>query len=424
MELGPFSRIFTTKKMPPSQPSNRRSVALLIETSNGYCRGLLEGIGAFARTCGNWSIHLNEQERGAQPPNWLNEWNGDGIIARIETDQIGLRLKQFRIPIVDLSAARHLPGIPWADTEDRAICRLAIEHFLDRGYSNLAYCGDPGFAWSNSRRDHFRGFAQEMGCNFRDYQVTHRYDARYKWDRVRNSLAVWLRELPRPTAIMACNDYQGQLLLDVCRSLSIAVPEEIAVLGVDDDKLICEFCEPQLSSVIPDTFRTGFEAAELLERMMNHEQVDSDARLVTQPLGVRLRESTDSIAIEDQAISQALSYIRRHATENIRVADVLQQCSFSRRALEHRFVKVVGHTPHEEINRVRVQRIKQLLEDTDASVVDIAQRTGFEYPEYMTATFKRRTGMTPTEYRNLHRRSPNASRVPQAADSGFAAGRQ
>ena len=129
----------------------RRSVALLIERSNGYCRGLLEGIIQFARHRADWSIHLNEQERGAPPPEWLWSWQGDGIIARIETDQIGRRLKELTIPIVDLSAARHLIGIPWADTEDRAIVRLAVEHFQEREFTNLAYCGDPGFAWSNSR---------------------------------------------------------------------------------------------------------------------------------------------------------------------------------------------------------------------------------------------------------------------------------
>lgn len=378
---------------------SQRKVALLIERSNGYCRGLLEGISAFARSRGNWSLYLNAEERGADPPNWLRDWEGDGIIARVETDQIGHRLQQQAVPIVDLSAARHMPGIPWADTEDRAISQLAAEHFLDRGFEHLAYCGDPGFAWSNSRRDHFRSFAEAAECSFHECQLIHRHEAGYQWDRVRRALVSWLNKLPRPVAIMACNDYQGQLLLDVCRSLSIAVPEEVAVLGVDDDRLICELCEPQMSSVIPDTYRTGYEAAELLERMMNHEQVDSSARLVTQPLGVRLRESTDTIAIADPEVSQAMVFIRRHALENIRIADVLKHCSLSRRALEHRFVKLVGHTPHEEINRVRFQRIKQLLEQTEEPIVSIAKRTGYDYPEYLTAAFKRETGMTPSQYR-------------------------
>jgi LacI family transcriptional regulator len=383
---------------------SRHSVALLIETSNGYCRGLLEGISAFARQKGDWSIHLNEQERGASPPDWLKDWDGDGIIARIETDQIGLRLKELRVPIIDLSAARLLPGIPWADTQDRAISKLAVEHFLDRGFSNLGYCGDPGFAWSNSRRDHFQTYVKEANVSYFEYQSLHRYDPAYRWDTVRKSVSQWLKNLPRPIAIMACNDYQGQLILDVCRSESISVPEEIAVLGVDDDRLICELCEPNLSSVMPDTFGTGFEAAELLERMMNHEEVGEGVRLITQPLGVRVRQSTDTIAIQDPEVAKALSYIRRNALSNIRVGDVLRQGGISRRALEHRFLKFVGHTPHDEIHRVRVLRIKQLLEETDESIVDIAGRTGYEYPEYMAAAFKRTTGMSPSQYRTAHRK--------------------
>lgn len=399
----------------------RRYVVLLIETSSGYCRGLLEGISDFARRHGNWSIHLNEQERGALPPHWLKDWEGHGVIARIETDQIGLQLKKLKVPIVDLSAARHLTGIPWADTEDRAICRLAVEHFLDRGFHNLAFCGDPGFAWSNLRRDHFRAFVEQADGVFHEHQITHRYDPEYRWEKVAKSLGQWLKQLPRPSAIMACNDYQGRLLLDVCRTHGIAVPEEIAVLGVDDDRLMCEFCEPTLSSVIPDTYRTGYEAAELLERMMNNEQVDSSARLITQPQGVRLRQSTDTIAIEDEEVSQALIYIRRHALENIRIADVMKRCRISRRALEHRFVKLVGHTPHEEIHRVRLQRIKQLLEQTDIRVVEIAKQTGFEYPEYLTAAFKKATGMTPSQWRSRFAVAgrPAGESVPPDPAAGF-----
>lgn len=377
----------------------RRSVALLIETSNGYCRGLLEGIIEYARHQADWSIHLNEQERGAPPPDWLWSWNGDGIIARIETDQIGKRLKELTLPIVDLSAARHLRGIPWADTEDKAIVGLAVDHFLVREFRNLAYCGDPGFAWSNSRRDHFRNLVVENGCRFFEHQVTHRYDPAGQLDVVKQRLADWLRDLPRPVAIMGCYDFLAQQILDVCRSLAISVPEEIAVLGVDDDYLICELSEPTLSSVIPDTRSTGREAAELLERMMRKERVDVDQPLITQPLGIHQRQSTDTIAIDDPDIALALSFIRRHACENIRVGDVLRQTSLSRRAFEHRFVKYVGHTPHEEITRVRINRIKALLAETNATIHDISRRSGFEYPEYMAATFKRITGMSPTDYR-------------------------
>ncbi len=376
-----------------------RAVALLIEMSSGYCRGLLEGIHAFAKLRGDWSIYLNEQERGATPPPWLSEWRGDGIIARIETDQIGETLQRLKIPIVDLSAARRVKDIPWADTDDEAIAKLAIDHFLDRGFSNVGFCGDAGFAWSNSRRNFFRSLALDSGCEYFEHQVAHRYDPLFQWDNVRMALSQWIRSLPTPTAIMTCNDYLGKHLLDLCRSLQISVPEEVAVLGVDDDRLLCSLCSPSLSSIAPNTFQTGLEAAELLQQMMEGADDASSNRLVTQPIGVNMRESTDTMAIPDQDVTQSLVFIRRNALRGIQVGDVLKVASISRRSLEHKFQKYIGHSPHEEIMRIKMARIKELLTKTNDSIHTIAQRTGFAHPEYMTAAFKKANGLTPTEYR-------------------------
>lgn len=378
---------------------DRKSVALLIETSNGYCRGLLEGVIAYTKERANWSVHLTEQERGAPPPAWLRSWGGDGIIARIETDAIGRQLKKFGVPIVDLSAARHVIDVPWADTEDRAIAKLGVQHFTERGFTNVAYCGDAGFEWSAKRGVHFCQLAEAAGCQVYQLDSIARYDASYDLGTEQRRIMKWLTKLPRPIGIMGCYDFKAQQVLDACRQLNIAVPTEVAVLGVDDDRLICELSEPTLSSIIPDTRRTGYEAADLLNRMMSGEQVGRDKPLITQPLGIQVRESTDTLAIKDEEIAKALHYIRRNATSNIRVTDILSQVSLSRRSLEHRFKKWCGHTPHEEIQRVRINRVKELLRDTDLSIQAIAQRTGHEYAEYMAAAFKRETGMTPTEFR-------------------------
>ncbi|EMI56413.1 XylR family transcriptional regulator [Rhodopirellula sallentina] len=377
----------------------RKSVALLIETSNGYSRGLLEGVIAYVKERGHWSVHLTEQERGAAPPAWLQNWRGDGIIARIETDSIGQHLRKFRVPIVDLSAARHVRGVPWADTEDKAISKLGVDHFVERGFRHVAYCGDAGFAWSRKRGEHFLRQATAADCTVHQFESVGRYDVSYDLEVEQRRIIEWLKTLPRPIAIMGCYDFKAQQILDACRRLDISVPAEVAVLGVDNDRLICELCEPSLSSVIPDTRRTGYEAADLLHRMMSGEHVATEEPLITQPLGVQLRESTDTLAIEDGEIAKALQYIRRHANANIRVGDVLRHISLSRRALEHRFKKHVGHTPHEEIQRVRMNRIKELLKETDLSIGEIADRMGFEYVEYMAAAFKRETGQTPTEFR-------------------------
>ena len=196
--------------------------------------------------------------------------------------------------------------------------------------------------------------------------------------------------------------YQAQKLLEVCRELDIAVPEEIAVLGVDNDQLLCELSDPPLSSIICNTQRTGFEAATLLDRMMNGEQIASAPVLVA-PLGIQTRQSTDILAIDDPDIATALRFIREHALEGINVADVVRHVPLSRRVLESRFKKILGRSPHEELTRLKLERIKQLLTETDLSLSEIARRTGFEHDEYMCVFFRKLEGMPPGQFRQPNR---------------------
>lgn len=144
--------------------AERRAVALLVETSNAYARGVLQGITDYIRHHEPWSVFLPEQERGASPPNWLSNWNGDGVIARIENEEIARAIRKLECPVVDVSAARQLPDIPWVETDDAAITRLAVEHLTDRGFKHLAFCGDPGFNWSNWREQHFLKHVQDVDC--------------------------------------------------------------------------------------------------------------------------------------------------------------------------------------------------------------------------------------------------------------------
>lgn len=377
----------------------RRSVALLIETSNAYSRGLLDGVLRYTKERGHWSVQITEQERGAAPPSWFHKWSGDGIIARIETDAIGKRVAECGLPAVDLSAARHVRGIPWADTDDRAIAHLAFHHFRDRGFRHLAFCGDTGFAWSRKRAEHFAELANEEELTCDIYEATARYDRQYNPTIERRRLASWLGQLPQPVGLLACYDFKAQQVLDACRSAEIRVPEQVAVLGVDNDQLLCEFSEPTLSSIVPDTQRTGYEAAELLDRMMDGELIETERPLLTKPLGIAERQSTDTLAIDDPQVSLALHYIRKNAIYNIRVEDILRHVELSRRALEHRFQKLVGITPHAEILRVRLAQVTTLLRETKLSIHEIARRTGYEHGEYLAATFKREMGITPTEFR-------------------------
>ena len=211
-------------------------------------------------------------------------------------------------------------------------------------------------------------------------------------------MKAWLEKLPKPVGVMACYDFRGQQLLDVCRELDIAVPEQVAVIGVDNDERLCQLCTPPLSSVIPDSRGAGYRAAQLLDRMMRGERVPADATLLS-PLGIAERQSTDMYAVDDADMATALRYIREHACEGIAVSDVLRVIPLSRRMLEHRFQKVIRRSPHAEIVRIRMERAARLLRETDLPLAEIAQRAGFASSIYLSKAFKNYTGVSPRSFR-------------------------
>ena len=372
-----------------------KRVALLIETSNSYARGLLLGIRNYVQSHTQWSIYLGEHRRGETIAPWLKNWEGDGIIARIETKDIADELLQRDLPMIDVSAARHLPEIPYVETNDSEIAMAAADHLLGRGFQHLAFSGDTRFMWSNNRRDGFRDHIETSG---RECHIHETPPTREKFTTERKRLTKWLNDLPKPAGIMACYDIRGREILDACRESGIDVPYQIAVIGVDNDELICELADPPLSSVIPNTQRTGYEAANLLDRMMSGENVPVGAHLIP-PLGIETRQSTDVLAVDDEDVAAALRYIHDHALDGIRVEDVLDNVPVSRRVLETRFRQAIGHTPHQEILRVQIDRVKQLLTNTDLTLEAIAHRCGFRHAEYMSVVFKRVTATTPGKFR-------------------------
>lgn len=386
-----------------------RSVALLIETSNAYSRGLLDGVIAWMKLHRHWSVYLPEQERGASPPDWLKRWRGDGIIARIETRRTADAIRRTRLPVVDVSAGRHLPEVPWVETDDKAIASLAADHLTSRGFRHLAFCGDPGFNWSVWRESGFRSAAERAGAQYHVHQCIPLTSPGYSWNRDRSRMVTWLNHLPRPAGILACYDIKAQQVLSLCRETGIRVPEELAVIGVDNDRRLCELSDPPLSSVIPNTHRAGFEAAALLDRLMAGRSVSRSPILIP-PLGIETRQSTDVLAIGDPQIAEAARYIRDHACRGIAVRDVLRHVPLSRRVLESRFQEAIGRTPHAEILRLRIDRAKELLATTDQSLASIAVATGFRHAEYFSVAFRRTTGLTPRTWRRQSRGLSRESR--------------
>jgi LacI family transcriptional regulator len=376
----------------------QRTVALLVETSNHYARGLLTGIIQYTREHERWSTYLAEHGRGDAPPEWLSHWKGDGIIARIENARIAEAVVASGLPAVDVSAANVVPNLPWVETDDAAVAAAAFGHLAERGVRQFGFCGDERFNWSNWRAENFARLAREAGypCDVLNLSTSPKPTG--EWSAQAERIGEWVAALPKPVGIMACYDLMGREVLQACQRAGVAVPDDVAVVGVDNDEQLCELSDPPLSSVIPDTRRTGYLAASLLDKLMSGTPVDARGYHLP-PLGVAARRSSDLLALDDPDIATALRFIRDHAFEGISVSDVLGAVPLSRRMMEARFKKLVGHSPHEEIDRVRLKRVKELLRDTEINLYDLARRVGFQHAEYLSVWFKKAAGITPTEFR-------------------------
>jgi LacI family transcriptional regulator len=379
-------------------------VAVFIDSSSNYGRGVLEGTAEYLETHGPWSVFLKPHAIGPLNPAWLRRWTGDGIIAFVEHAEIAHRLCRRGIPVVEVYG--HLPdlGVPSFGSDDEAIGRLAAEHLLDRGFSKFAFVGYPKQSWSVRRQRGFAATVSAVDCSCEIFEHPRAFDSLSEWERSQERLTHWLLGQPRPLGVMACSDRQAQRVLDACRRIGLAIPDELAVIGVDNDQVLCQLADPPLSSVADNPAQIGYEAAELLDAIMSgkRRRTDAGGRLIP-PRGVVTRRSTDVTVADDSIIAAALSFIREHACEDINATSLSRRFPLSRSAFYRRFVEATRRTPHEEILRTRIERAQQLLTDTDRPVAEIARLTGFEYPEYLGAVFKRRTGMSPGEFRERQR---------------------
>ena len=378
-------------------------VAILVETSSFYGRGLLHGILSYVRKRGPWTVYIAEQSP-VDAPEWLRNWKGDGIIARVETPQIYEAVMKTGARVIDLSATRSQRDIPYVGTDDTATAKLAAKHLLERGFKHFGYCGDERYNWSYWRAVPFTQAIADAGYRCSTFQggAPHGPTIVSTWEEEKE-LTTWLQGLPRPAGVLACNDFRGWQLLEICRRIGRTVPDELAIIGVDNDELLCELSTPPLTSIELDTFRSGYEGARMLDQWMSGTRPTKLLRV--KPLRVITRQSTDVLTVPDADISEAIRFIRDHACEGINVEDILKTIPLSRRVLEHRFKKLLGRTPHDEILRVQFQRVVEFLTETDLSLYEVAERSGFRYPEYLSTAFKRRFGMPPKKYREMHARS-------------------
>ncbi len=388
----------------PAFVSNRmkakRLVTLLMGTSPAYVRELAQGVAQFNREHSHWVIRFEGHRMEDPPPKWLKNWKGDGILVRVGNRRVAAAVLEAGVPAVAFRWAVATPGIPAIGTDQRAVAAMAVAHLRERGFRLFAACGMPHGAQHplDERVNAFERIVKDVGFDCDVFEA----EPNRTWEQEQERIARWLKSLPKPIGVMACNDERGVQLLNACSRSDLAVPEQVAVLGAGNDDCLCSLAHPPLSSIDMAPRRIGYEAAALLERMMNGERVAATEILIP-PRAVVMRHSTDVLATGDQAVVRAAAFIRDHACDGIHLRDVLEHVKLSRWALEPRIKRVLGRTIYREIQRVQIERVKHLLTRTDLPIKQIAAQTGLNYLQYLTRAFGRITGQTPAQYRKQAR---------------------
>ena len=377
----------------------RPQVLLIFQTRFEECTAMLKGVAHFERNHQLWSGFLDDEARTERDPQWLRSKKWDGVISRHTTPALVQACTELKLPLVDLNDIAPFPGVPKIRPDNVSIGHLGAEHFIERGHRSFGFAGFANDGWSGERRDGFVEALRLAGHACDVFEVQWPGDYNPAWDAGQaDALSAWIKRLPKPAGIMACNDLRAQQIIGAAHASGILVPEEVAVLGANDEPIRCELAYPPLSSVSPNAFQSGYKAAETLAGLMAGRQPESlDVRI--EPLGVSTRPSTDVLAIEDRSVAAALNFIRQKACLGVSVDDVVKSAHASRSQLEKKFRRHLGRSPQAEIRRVQVAKIKQLLVDTDYPLKKIAEMAGFEHVEYMSVVFKRLTQDSPGEFR-------------------------
>jgi LacI family transcriptional regulator len=382
-------------------------VAVFVETSRGYGRALCEGIADFAQANGHWIF-----EGGGE--SWEEGLRSlprktDGVIARIPNTKMARALARLRVPVVDLYRWRDYPAISSVDADHAAIGRLAAAWFIERRFKNFAFCGYAGAPFSDARGAAFRAAVEAVGfpCPFykeapysSDYLGKMILQAECYGDPPdRDRMATWLEALPRPTAVFCCHDSRAYQVISLCKELGLTVPRDVAVMGVDNDRLLCGFSSPMLTSVDPDAQRIGWAGAQQLFALMSRADKGTRHTLVS-PKRIVERASTETDPVEPQWLSEALRFIRKEIPSGVNAEEVIRHVGLSHTQVEKVFAKVLSTTVHQEITRLRMREACRLLVETSKGAADVSKLVGFSSPQYFSRQFSRQFGKTPGEYRN------------------------
>ncbi len=370
-----------------------RKIGIQIDFAGAYGRAVLRGIMHFAQFNNDWEFVMPPMYALARKI--VDPQHSDGLVAMVHDERSVAAFRRRGVPVVNAARTLSLKrlaaaGIHSVVPDDEAVGRMAYRHLRDRGFTRFAFCGHPSSDWSIARQHAFVGAAHADGlacsCVARADEVP----------------VKWVAQLAKGTALLAANDRYAWHAVDACRAAGRRVPDDVAILGVDNDPLIVNLVRPALSSIELPGFRIGIEAAKLLAELMSGTKKPAKPK-VFPPTGVVSRASTDILTIEDEAVGQAVRFIRENASRRISVDDVVDAVALSRRNLERRFRAMMGRSILEEIRLAHLERAKQLLRETTLEMPAIARESGMSSAVRFSTVFHQAEGMPPTTFRRFHR---------------------
>jgi len=366
-----------------------KRIVLLIETSRAFGRQLIMGIAHYSKLNGPWSFYKEPIGLKSSIPH-LTSWKPDGIIMR--DSLITKELLKLKIPtILAVHDSQYPQNLPVIKTDSYSIAKLASEHLMEKGLKNFAFCGFDSYDWSKERRINFCRFNSKVGYKTYIYCQPKRIK-KNDWENEQHHVRDWVKALPKPVGIFACNDDRGQDILEVCKLLNLKVPEDVAVMGVDNDPMVCNISDPPLTSIALNVESAGYQAAKLIDDMIDKKNIYGKQIIVT-PSYVVQRQSSDIFAVDDISVAQAISFIKNNARNKILVEDVVKAVNSNRRTLERRFRRAIHRSIVEEIKYTRIELISKLLIESDFSISQITSFFNFTDVEHISRYFKREKGI-------------------------------
>ncbi|MFO0791366.1 MAG: DNA-binding transcriptional regulator [Pirellulales bacterium] len=382
-----------------SKNGRLREVAILVETDNSWGSNLTRGVAEYAKRFGPWNLLIDPRDHYSKQWSLPDEWRGDGIIARVSTPLQVRQMVQRGLPAVNVDDVfEGVPRMGVVLTDEAARAQLAFDHLKTKGFKSFAYFAPPSNEYSRKRGQQFVAVVRAAGFACEEYKPGYRVGRTISQKDQHRRIARWLDHLPRPVSILAVDSQRGRQLSEICSMEGIRVPDDVAILAADTDDLLCDVCTPPLSSIAVGSQQIGHEAAAMLHRMMDGEKAPAEPVLVA-PSCVVSRQSTDILAINDPMVVRALRFIQMHAFQGIVVEDVLAEVPISRRYLEREFKRHLGRLPAEEIRRIRLDRGKELVSETDMPIEEVSLACGYAGATQFAVAFRKRFGVTPLAYR-------------------------